>query len=258
MGRAAVGGRQGPADGVGHGDGGCARVCLEVVWLGRHDGRVLGHQVRAGDVGHGEGGSARIVEGGGGAPERGLGEWFWWTGAAGTGATTPSTSSTATTRRRTRTRSRASPTWACGEGLDWRRADGAGGGAGQVAGGAGRDERHAMRIGSGRDGTGQNEGRAGDELWAKVSAAAVAGSRRDAGPRPPSCAPGPPATAGSSSASSLGTRTASRSAPSTTRRTARSASTPPSPTRATPTRWACTRTTRRARREEDRRHQLRP
>ena len=175
MGRAAVGGRQGPSGGVGHRDDGCARVRLEVVWLSRYDDRVLGHQGDADNVGHGEDGSAHIVEGGGGVPGRGLWEWCWWTGAAGTGATTPSpsTSSTATTRRRTKTRSRASPTWACGEGLDWRRADGAGGGAGQAAGGAGRDEQHALRIWFGRDGTRRNEGRAGDELWTTVSAAAV-------------------------------------------------------------------------------------
>merc|ERR1711966_511797 len=73
--------------------------------------------------------------------------------------------------------------------------------------------------------------------WGPTPTAAPASS-----PRPPSCAPGPPATAGSSPASSAGTRRASRSAPWTTRRTARSASTPPSPSRATPTRWACTRT----------------
>mmetsp|Transcript_25610 Transcript_25610/g.40292 ORF Transcript_25610/g.40292 Transcript_25610/m.40292 type:complete len:256 (-) Transcript_25610:530-1297(-) len=59
-------------------------------------------------------------------------------------------------------------------------------------------------------------------------------------PRPPSCAPAPPATADSNPASSVETRTDSRSAPSTTRRTARSASTPPSPSRGTPTRLVFT------------------
>ena len=41
MGRAAVGGRQGPSGGVGHRDDGCARVRLEVVWLSRYDDLII-------------------------------------------------------------------------------------------------------------------------------------------------------------------------------------------------------------------------
>mmetsp|Transcript_31179 Transcript_31179/g.70511 ORF Transcript_31179/g.70511 Transcript_31179/m.70511 type:complete len:206 (-) Transcript_31179:573-1190(-) len=63
---------------------------------------------------------------------------------------------------------------------------------------------------------------------------------RASSPRPPSCVPEPPGTDVSSPVSSAVTRTDSRSAPSTTRRTGRSVLMPPSPSVVTITRSVST------------------